>query len=116
MAAMSQHRAVFFEVLQPFPRPHDEYGLFRRQIQVGFDGSLVKDNMRVYVLTNPCRGVQRVDYFHGLVDGVPMSQLCGDEADVSATEMINISKGYTTVRIIHLQRRVRLWLSNRRGQ
>ena len=77
--------------------------------------------MYVYVLGNyrgiPLRicgaeyryrfGVGKVDYFHGLIRGVPMCQMWQTEENVSATEMINISKGYTVQRIIHLQRRWR---------
>ena len=112
----------------PFPRPFDERSLHHRNIQIGFDGSLVQDNMYVYVLGN-CRanpfyhicgakyryrfGVGKVDYFHGLIRGVPMCQMWQTEETVSATEMINISKGYTVVRIIHLQRRWRRWLHRR---
>ena len=46
-----------------------------------------------------------MDYFHGLICGVPMCQMEETEEDVSAVEMISISKGYTVVRMIHLQRR-----------
>ena len=98
----------------PFPRPFDEDSLFRKKIQVGFDGSLVGDSMDVYVLGNYRGlrevynfGVRKVDYFHGLIRGVPMCQMWETEECVSATEMINISKGYTVQRIIHLQRRWR---------
>ena len=100
--------------IRPFPRPFDERRLFNRKIQVGFDGSLVRDGMDVYVLGNYCGlrkvykfGVRKVDYFHGLIDGVAICQMRDNEEDIFATEMINISKGYTAVRIIHLQRRWR---------
>lgn len=88
-----------------FPRPLDERILFLQGIQVGFDGSLLRDGAEVYVLGGG--GVRRVDYFHGLVDGVPMCPMEEDEADVSATQMINISKGFTALRITNLQRRWR---------
>ena len=58
-------------------------------------------------------GVRKVDYFHGLIDGVAICQMSDNEEDVFATEMINISKGYTAVQIIHLQRRWRRWLLQR---
>lgn len=75
--------------------------------------------MTVYVLPSPdhdLHGIAKVDYFHGLIDGVAMAQMCpyededsaDEEENVSATEMINISKGFTALRITHLQRRWRL--------
>ena len=91
--------------LQPFPRPLDEQSFYNRDIQIGFDGSLLSDGAEVYVLGGG--GVRRVDYFHGLVDGVPMCQMEDNEEVVSATEMINISKGFTALRITNLQRRWR---------
>ena len=61
----------------PFPRPFDERSLYHRNIQFGFDGSLVLDDMYVYVLGNYRGlrevynfGVQQMDYFGGLIDGV----------------------------------------------
>ena len=60
--------------LQAFPRPTDEYDLFKHGIQLGFDGSLVRDNMLVYVLGVCDYGaspVQEIDYFHGLACGIP---------------------------------------------
>ena len=52
-------------------------------------------------------GVRKVDYFHGMYDGVAICQMWDNEDNVLATAMINISKGYTAQRIIHLQRRWR---------
>ena len=39
-------------VLQPFPRPFDERGIWVKRLQFGFDGSLLKNGMIVYVLEN----------------------------------------------------------------
>ena len=96
--------------LQPFPRPLDEQSLHNRDIQIGFDGSLLSDGAEVYVLGGG--GVRRVEYFHHLVDGVAMCMMEDVHVPmflevVSATEMINISKGFTALRITNLQRRWR---------
>ena len=105
--------------IQPFSRPHDEESLYKKGVQIGFDGSLVGDRMTVYVLAlrrvNPygvatayIRGIRKVDYFHGLINGIPMAQMYSDKAAVSAIEMINISRGFTALRIANFQRRWRL--------
>ena len=60
------------------------------------------------VATAYIRGIRKVDYFHGLIDGIPMAQMHSDKAAVSAIEMINISKGFTALRIANFQRRWRL--------
>jgi hypothetical protein len=105
--------------LQPFRRPLDERSLYNQGIQIGFDGSLLRDGAEVYVLccaydgfdgsllSDGGGGARKLDYFHGLINGVPMGQMEEDEADVSATEMINMSQGFTALRITNLQRRWR---------
>ena len=116
------------------PRPENEADLFDRWIQVGLDGSVVKDDQLVYVLSNsPMRKedghgpIQRIDYFHGLKRpfrdifgtpqaqmhadeadvGIPIAQMHTDEANVLATEMISINGGFTVQRIKKFQKKWR---------
>ena len=89
-------------VLRPFKRPRNEERLYRRNIQIGFDGSLVQDHTNVYVLNKipRCRGIMEIDYFHGMYKGTPIAQMArDDELDVRAIEMINISKGLSLIHI-----------------
>ena len=78
---------------------------------VSFDGSLVNDRDFVYVLgfleTYGESPIQQIDYFHVLVNGIPMAYMV-DETYISAVHMISIAKGFTVQRIINLQRRWRL--------
>ena len=103
----------------PFPRPLDEFGLFRRGVQVGFDGSLLDDNMVVYVVPRyrvvryPCyrsakEATRRVDYFHGCAP-MPICQMLIDEADFPAIALVGPS-GFVGKRIIHIQRIWRRWI------
>ena len=99
-------------VLRPFSRPRNERGLYERLIQIGFDGSLLHDHTKVYVLNKRprWRGIMKIDYFHGMYKGTPIAQMAReDELDVRAVNMINISKGFTAQRITNLQRRWRRW-------
>ena len=99
-------------VLRPFRRPGNERGLYERLIQIGFDGSLLHDHTKVYVLNKRprWRGIMKIDYFHGMYKGTPIAQMAReDELDVRAVDMINISKGFTAQRITNLQRRWRRW-------
>ena len=100
--------------LLPFPRPEDELSLCYRNLQFGFDGSLIADRDHVYVLSRHpgCRGVRRVYYFDWGIDGVAICFILGFREPVWATEVINISKGYTVDRIIDLQRRWRRYSLN----
>ena len=97
-----------------FPRPENEQDLYDREIQVGFDGSLLFDMQYAYVLSR-CwiredgRGPKlKIDYFHGLMSGIPSAKMCTKkEEDVLATDMISIYGGFTVQRIKHFQRRWR---------
>ena len=84
--------------------------LFRKGIQLGFDGSLVDDGDWVYVLGIHSQWeehtVQQIDYFHGMVGGAPIAQMT-DESDCSATHMIALQLGFTAIRITNVQRRWR---------
>ena len=106
----------------PFPPPLDEHGLYRRGVQVGFDGSLLWDNMLAYVVPRfravryPCysKGAfQRIDYFHGCGyhrygRAMPMCQMFEDKCDFPAVALVGPS-GFVGKRIIHIQRRWRRW-------
>ena len=82
--------------------------LFRKGIQLGFDGSLVDDGDWVYVLGYRLeeQTVQQIDYFHSMVGGAPMAQMT-DESNCSATHMIALQRGFTAIRITNVQRRWR---------
>ena len=98
-----------------FPRPHDESDLFWRGIVVGLDGSLLFDGLNAYVLArHGMRAedghgpIQRIDYFHALIHGIPMAQMYTNKEDVHATEMISTYGGFTVQRVINFQRRWRV--------
>ena len=85
-------------------------------LQFGFDGSLVADSDHVYVLSRHPgrRGVRKLWHFAHVSDSRgAMAQMRDYGERVYANEMINISKGFTVERIIHLQRRWRLCRSRR---
>ena len=90
--------------------------LFRKGIQLGFDGSLVDDGDRVYVLgINSQWGehpVQQIDYFHGMVGGAPIAKMM-DDSYCSATHMIALQRGFTAIRITNVQRRWRQFRARR---
>ena len=52
--------------------------------------------------------IQRIDYFHGLIDGIPVAQMYTKKEDVHATEMISTNGGFTVQRVINFQRRWRV--------
>ena len=93
--------------LAPFARPLDERSLWEKNIQLGFDGSIIRDKMSVYVLADTVKGIRKVDLFFSVSSGIPIAEVEPDGAVVTALAMINISKGFTAQRIAHLQRR---WL------
>ena len=80
---------------------------FRREIQIGYDGSIVNDGDFVYILDVVAFGenpVQEIDYFHGLVAGVPLAQMV-DGSEISASDMIGLQNGFTAIRMRNFQRR-----------
>jgi len=98
-----------------FPRPHDEMDLFDKGIVVGLDGSLLFGGLNAYVLArHGMRAedghgpIQKIDYFHGLIDGIPVAQMYTKKEDVHATEMISTNGGFTVQRVINFQRRWRV--------
>ena len=52
--------------LAPFARPLDERSLWEKNIQLGFDGSIIRDKTNVYVLADNVHGIRKVDFFFGL--------------------------------------------------
>ena len=84
-----------------------EVELFRRGIQIGYDGSIVNDGDFVYILDAVAFGenpIQEIDYFHGLIADVPMAQMV-DDSDILASDMIGLQNGFTAIRIRNFQRR-----------
>ncbi len=97
----------------PRPGPFAEEALFRRNVQIGADGSILRDGSLVYCVREwgmPLRyRIQRIDYFHGMMGGVPIAQTY-DELDVAACDVIAITgRGFVVERIRHLQVRFRSW-------
>ena len=89
--------------------PDSEYRLFRRNLQIGADGSILQDLQQVYVLNIPfAYRANIIDYFHGMRT-VPIAQTF-DDFDVEVWHMIplhyNTVPGNLTRRIIAIQR---LW-------
>ena len=90
--------------------------LWKKGIQVGYDGSLLDDGDCVYLLDvvyqqkgNP---IQRIDYFHGFDTkrDEPIAQLFNEGmGDFGSSRMINLTYGFTVTRIKNFQRRWRRW-------
>ena len=94
-----------------FARTFDEQEGHDREIQIGYDGSLLWDGDVVYVLTwqrmRLASPIQVIDYFHGVINGLAMAQMADeDEHDILAYNMIALEyPGMVATRIQHLQRR-----------
>ena len=96
--------------------------LFGRGIVLGLDGSLLDDGDLVFVVNPMCNGVWRewneddhltlrkIDYWHGVVGDQAVCQMCRDETNYAADELISACHGFTAQRITHLQKRWRQWL------
>ena len=96
--------------------------LFRRGIVLGLDGSLLDDGDLVFVVNPMWNGVWRewneddhltlrkIDYWHGVVGDQAVCQMCRDETNYAADELISACHGFTAQRITHLQKRWRQWL------
>ena len=89
-----------------------EYALHKREVQLGADGSVVRDFEWVYVLSIPLyERIKQIDYFHGMVDHEVIA-LMNDkyESDIPSRWMIPLYyhtfPGSLTKRIIAIQR---LW-------
>ena len=106
----------------PFPRPLDELQLYKRGVQAGFDGSLLDDNMLVYVVPRyrvpryPYsieKAIRSIDYFHGRAPhgpfiGMPICQVYPNKEDFPAVAFVGPS-GFVGKCVIHIQRRWRRW-------
>ena len=90
------------------------WSLWKEGIQIGYDGSILDDGDRVYLLgvvdqqkKNP---IQKIDYFYGFHTerDEPIAQLLNkDMGDFVASRMINRTRGFTVIRIKNIQRRFR---------
>ena len=81
-----------------------------RDIQLGADGSLVRDGDVVLILhpTRRASSMHQIDYFHGMINDEPMAQTISDD-DIGASEMVGIRRtGFVVRRFAHVQRRWRL--------
>ncbi len=73
--------------------------LFFTGIVPGFDGSLLHDGDDVFVV-NPHRKcdhltMRKAYFWHGFVADRPICQMCGDESDYAADELISPCRGVT---------------------
>ena len=88
--------------------------LWKEGIHIGYDGSILDDGDRVYILgvvdqqkKNP---IQKIDYFHGFNTERDIAQLLNkDMGDFVGSSMINMAHGFTVIRIKNIQRRWRKW-------
>ena len=106
--------------LTNFRGVHDweyEYALHKREVQLGADGSVVRDEEWVYVLSIPLyERIKQIDYFHGMVDHEVIALMNDEyESDIPSMWMIPLYyhtfPGSLTKRIIAIQRlwRNRTW-------
>jgi len=76
-------------------------------VVIGRDDSLLQDGDMVYVINHqPELGspMQQIDYFHGIVNGYPMAQMCDDnETDVPAHDMVS-QRGCFAKTVVSIQR------------
>ena len=92
-----------------FPlEPSFRRDLYQKGIQLGLDGSIVGDDMTVYVpdwmsmeLPHP---MQEIDYFHGMLDGHAVCQTMGDEVGLYDIKMLNPDVGFVAFNIRKIQR------------
>ena len=101
------------------PRPLDERRLYKRGVKLGFDRGLVDDMMHVFVVPRyRCshgQAIGEIDYFYGVVGGMPMCQTMEDEIDYPAIALVG-SSGFVGKCVIHIQRRWRRWRSGLRAK
>ena len=79
-------------------------------IVIGRDNSFLEDWDIVYVIEHHTyrlpQPMQRVDYFHGVRYGYVVAQMCYQEKDVIAQDMISVC-GWLAKRMTRIQRRFR---------
>ena len=102
---MNPHERRRFKIRRRHVSEEIEHGLFWRDIQIAADGSLLRDGDEVYLLDAPFHVRRdRIDYFHHMSGDSPTAQLCADEVDVDAIDMVPRLRGNTVKRITVLQR------------
>ena len=95
-------------MLLPRPNARIQREFFNRGIQLGADGSVIRDGNRVYVINTLLEEkIQTVDYFHGCIGGLPICQIVWDDSDYAASDLISCDRGFVVRRITHLQTRMR---------
>jgi len=105
---LSCHQKKLLAVRRKQLSPELEQSLYDRSIQIAMDGSILMDGDDVYVLNASFDArVDRIEYFHGLVLGMPAASLYSDDATI-AINMIPLGlRGNTAKRISLLQRKWR---------
>ena len=97
---------VLQSMLLPRPNARIQRDLSERDIQLGADGSIIRDGDRIYAPSSPLgQRNQTVEYFHGIFNGCPVCTT--EHSDYSASEMISCDRGFVARRITHLQTRFR---------
>ena len=99
-------------MLPPRPPPFAEQELYRRGLHIGLDGSVLLDGSNVYApyQRDLSQRLHQVDYFHGLIGGIPVCQTYSEESlepNFLATELINVESGFVFTRLRNLQRAFR---------
>ena len=87
---MTRHQDICSSTRTGHLSREHEYELFKRDIQIAADGSILFDGDEVYGLDAPFHlRIDRIDYFHGMVGNSPMAQLLSeDEPNVLARDMV----------------------------
>ena len=101
------------------PRPLDEGWGFMRGISIGFDGGLLHDHMRVFVVPRyrfllGLKVTQQIDYFEGVVGGITMVRM--EDCTVYPACTLVGSNGFVGKCVIHIQRRWRRLRAKRYGK
>ena len=92
------------------PRPLEESWLYNRGVVLGFDGGLLDNLLRVFVVPRyrfllGLKVTQQIDYFEGVVGGITMVRM--EDCTVYPACTLVGSNGFVGKCVIHIQRRWR---------
>ena len=110
--AMTRHQDICSSTRTGHLSREHEYELFKRDIQIAADASILVDGDKAYVLDAPFHlRMDRIDYFHGMVGNSPMAQMISDDDQVARDMVPRKRQGNIVKRITVLQRmwRNKLW-------